>query len=275
MLIVIRGFRWHYPRRIHRIIQFTNILKWLVTLLYLASPFVPKLTFEIQSLIQPYSADVFRGIHSPHVSGAAFKSRDVKSIVSKHIIGLFSKHGVEGDFSINLLHRHGDLADDQRLVCVGRVMAPWSTGLMDMVEPSLGKISPQALLVHNGKYYPYEFIHLSEAEAASWPDDGIEGFKKYHDFMEEFAEVVERQEIADVIGLRLLSAEDRARAANPNVWDYEINDEAGIMITLSADHELDNSDKNLAVRWEVVDGDLRCKMMCRGLEHGEPPTPDD
>jgi hypothetical protein len=229
--------------------------------------------------VEAYSVEHFRNLPQPHVSWAAFESAKIEQILSEDIAKLFHKHQVEGRFGITLLHSHDDLADNQRLVIVGRVMAPWSTTLMDVVknEPSLGKIIPQAFLVKDGKFYPYEFVHLEPGELASSPQHGEDGLGMFGDFMQEFAEIVERKRINGVIGLRLLTNKERAqRLGDPKSKEYEINDDGGAMITLSSDRDLDTADEYVPVCWGFVNGALRILAQCYvGTGHSRHPKHPD
>lgn len=147
-----------------------------------------------------------------------------------------------------------------------------------MSTPIWGKFSPLALLVHNGKYYPYKFGYLTKAEADALPDDGDYGFSRYYAFLEDFADVVERENIAGIIALKLLTAEEKVKMANPNTEDYEVNEDGGAMIALSSDQQLNNIDGAPPTGWMFTSGVPTARMIYHhsGGErsHGVIPTPD-
>jgi len=227
-----------------------------------------------QAIVVDYSVEHFRNIPQPQASWVAFESAKIERILSEDIAKIFQKYQVEGHFDITLLHKHDNLEDNQRLVIVGRVMTPWSTTLMDVVknEPSLGKIIPQAFFVKDGKFYPYEFIHLEPEELASLPQHGEDRLGMFRDFLQEFAEIVEGKQIHEVIGLRLLTNKERAqRSGNPKIKEYEINDEGGAMITLSSAHDLDVAEEYVSVGWGFTKGVLHVKKSCYyGTNHSRP-----
>ncbi|KAI8629895.1 hypothetical protein F5Y19DRAFT_430024 [Xylariaceae sp. FL1651] len=164
---------------------------------------------------------------------------------------IFSKHNIGTDFAVEILHRHFEIPAEKRLVKVGRVVTPWSADLVSLVEhrANLGKIAPEAIHFHNGTYYPYEFIHLTKAEAEA--ANGQDRFAKYSPFLEDFAKFIQEKGIAHVLGLRLLSEEEKKRAEDPTVHDYEVSDDGGHMTTLSTDTVLDARGYS-AVAWSFM-----------------------
>jgi len=221
--------------------------------------------------VEAYSVEHFRSLPEPHVSWAAFESAKVEQILSKDIAEIFHKHQVEDHFDITLLHKHDDIADNQRLVIVGRVMTPWSTTLIDTVndEPGFGRIVPQAFLLKGGKFHPYEFIYLDQEELVSSSQDAEDRLSMFRDFMQEFAEIVEKKQIDGIIGLKLLTNKEKTRRKeNPESREYEINDDGGAMITLSSDRDLDTADEYVLVCWGFVKGALHVKIQCiKGTNH--------
>jgi len=218
------------------------------------------------ALIQDYRPDVFQSLRSPDVSFKDFESHNVNSLLREDICELFSKHRVGSDFAVELLHRHHDLPPDKRLVKVGRVVTPWSTDLIRLVKQRLGKIYAEAVHLHGGRYYPYEFVHVSKAEAATANGNEDDRFERHSTFLEEFARLVETKGIAQVIGLRLLSDEERKRAEDPRVHDYEVTDDGDQMITLSTELSLGEPGDFLGVSWVFMDGVVRIARACLKAE---------
>jgi len=213
------------------------------------------------ALVQEYNADVFRSLRSPEAVVREFKARDVESLLRGDVCDLFTKHQIGAHLAVEILHRHFDVPPDKRLVKVGRVVTPWSTALIKLVSQGLGKICPEAVHVHNGAYYPYEFVHLSNAEAATIPGDD-DGFGRYSAFLEEFARFVEERGIAHVLGLRLLTNEERSRAQDPGMRDYEVTDGGDRTITLSTDLGPVVSGEFLAVSWVFINGVMKISRAC-------------
>jgi hypothetical protein len=205
---------------------------------------------------------VFQKLCSPEKSFQDFKSLNVESLLRDEVCGLFTKHKVGSDFAVEILHRHVNLPQDKRLVKVGRVITPWPTALISEIDPALGKVCPEAVYVHNGTYYPYEFVHVSKSEADAISASENDGFSRYSAFLREFAHLVEVKGVGHVLGLRLLSDEERKRAEDPGLYDYEITD-GDRMITLSTDVDLDASDGMLAASWVFLDGVMRIARGCR------------
>jgi hypothetical protein len=179
------------------------------------------------SLVQPYDPKVFQTLKSPFIVSRDFNSLGVSSYLQdqSELSKLFSQHQIEADFAVEILHRHFDIAPENRLVKVGRVVTPWSDALVKSVEQQLqlGSVVPEAIHVYGDLYHPYEYIFLTKDEILAV--DGHDRFDKYKAFLEEFGKFVQAKGIAHVLGLRLLSKDERRRALDPAIRDYEVTDD--------------------------------------------------
>jgi len=228
--------------------------------------------------VQEYSHEQFDNLCAPGVSYKKFMNHNVEPVIRDKISKVFTKHKAEHDFAVALLHRHCNLASDQRLVKVRGVMLPWSSVLRTIVEPSLGKIYPHSLLIHDGKYYPYEFIHVSLAELKASPNECDARLESHSEFMKDFASVVQEENIADIIGLRLLSDEEKKIAADPNTQRYEVNDSGDldcVAITLTAGPELASHIGSLEVSWVFSSGKMTVLDGCLWASGHREPGPGD
>jgi hypothetical protein len=89
---------------------------------------------------------------------------------------------------------------------------------------------------------------------------------RYSDFLDEFSHIVDEEGVSDVVGLRLLSLEERARASDPNSCDYEVNDDredAQVpLITLSMSSQVQGTVDYVRVSWTIPDGIPRVRGLC-------------
>lgn len=194
---------------------------------------------------------------------------DIKSFLQpeSELSQLFLKHKVGTDIAIELLHRHFEVPADKRLVRVGRVVTPWSASLFSTVEQQagLGRLAPGGILVHDGAYYPYEFRHLSKSDAAAEVESsgGKDRPDQHATFLEQFARFVQDKNIANVIGLRFLSAEEKRRVEDPTIHDYEVTDDGCHMTVLSTDAPIEVMGYE-EFSWAMVGGGWAVVSTCYG-----------
>lgn len=112
----------------------------------------------------------------------------------------------------------------------------------------------------SGKFYPYEFIHLSAAEVKNLPDGKDDRFGNNSDFVYDFASLIDEKNVTDILGLTLLSDEDKKLAADPDKVNCEVENNGDlecVAITLTGGAELLLNKGLLQVLWMFVDGKLR------------------
>ena len=216
-----------------------------------------------KALIEEYDPLIIETILPPQIISEQFEALNVGQWMQdgSDLARIFHLHNIGSDFAVEIVHRHFNAPADTRLVKVGRTVTPWSSELVDLVEnrARLGSVAPEAIFLSGGLYYPYEFTHLTTAEAEAL--SGRERFRAYASFLAEFRQFVQERNIAHILGLRLLSKDEKARVEDPNVHDYEVTDSEQRMITLSSNIVLDPKGYR-TVAWTFVDNRVLTVRSC-------------
>src|SRR5271154_7613335 len=92
-------------------------------------------------VLQPYSSSAFNTLPSLHDADAEFKERNAAAIMNSVLAGIFTKHNVDGLLGVQLLHRHFNLGNDERLVDVGGASAPWSNDGSEALDSRILPVS--------------------------------------------------------------------------------------------------------------------------------------
>lgn len=124
----------------------------------------------------------------------------MSSLNTKLSRDLFLKHEVYNDLAVCLIHRHFDMASNERLVEFGAVSAPWTLTQVDQVAG--GTLVPRSWIFNDSKMSPYEFGYneaIGEPTYRALPN-------KPH-FYEEFGKLLKREGLENLLGLTLNSDE--------------------------------------------------------------------
>lgn len=133
----------------------------------------------------PYDHTIYHAATntSLHSVQALFDSKNAQSAINTFIRDCFLKHGVEKTFSACVIHRHFDLAPNERNIEEnGRAIA----------SKDLENIYPSHWLFHDGKLYPYEFTRGSNS-----------GPVLPQEFVDELGRVLMENDLCDVIGVQV------------------------------------------------------------------------
>ncbi|KAF8453576.1 hypothetical protein BDZ91DRAFT_48753 [Kalaharituber pfeilii] len=110
--------------------------------------------------IASYDPSVYQSFQDFPEVAQAFRARKGKHFINT-VRELYLRHNVENTFGVGLVHRHFNLAVDERLVQDGKVSTPWKLERVNNTN-----IVPSAWAFRNGALYPYEFELVSEGSKA-------------------------------------------------------------------------------------------------------------
>jgi hypothetical protein len=159
------------------------------------------------TLLTEYDASVFHDLHEFHIARAILKQLG-QAVTS---LGDFvCRYGLQDAVAANLLHKHFDITDDERVVreFVGRTayMKPRSASEAQQTDTA---ILPYLWQYADGKYgfhfYPLEFATYYGAEIA-YAKAEIERVQQASDFLGEFASQLWKLGLEDVFGIALLAS---------------------------------------------------------------------
>jgi len=145
-------------------------------------------------LLQPYSASAFNTLPSLHDADAQFNESNAATVVNSILANIFTKHLVDGLLGVQLLHRHFQLSEGERLVDVGGASVPW----IDLGSEGLSsRILPVSWAFEGDSYHPYEFQFVPPTEELQVPDIP-------EPFFVEFNDVLKAHNLQGVLGVRSL-----------------------------------------------------------------------
>jgi len=119
------------------------------------------MSFKLTDYSPSSYSDILVGI------GFVWKHLDVRggsNLVVEKLGPIFRKHGVDTKFGLAILHRHFDLAPNERLVEVNDVTTPWDVNEAATVE---GSITPTSWLFSGNSLVPYEYAFVDSKSATA------------------------------------------------------------------------------------------------------------
>ena len=145
--------------------------------------------------LQPFNVDLFNMINSLDSAKQAFKAKEGKKLVAEVFHKLLSKYHLESRLGVGLLHRHFDLAENEKLVEFNNVSVPWENVRTD--DYAGGKVLPSAWLVEDEKLMPYEFYFSPCGKDAPFSFTGLE------EFLEELVTTIKEEGLEKMLALRM------------------------------------------------------------------------
>lgn len=159
-----------------------------------------------------YDASMMNSLLYLDVAEKRFVERDGPALRSGALQDLFMKHDLVNILGLLLLHKHFDLSGNEALVDYNDTAMPWdlkdvkrsSSGVM---EKHKGYIKPRSWLVSTKTHQlvPTEFYFQHPASPASTYDQRPL-VNMTPEFVQEFAQVLEKNNLTDVLGLCLLKS---------------------------------------------------------------------
>lgn len=114
--------------------------------------------------VRPYEHSIYMSLPEFSVVAQAFRARRGKHFINT-VRELFLRHNIEDTLGVCLVHRHFDLAPDERLVEEGKTSTPWT---LDRVNNA--NVIASAWAFRGGILYPYEFeVASAPGEAPQLP----------------------------------------------------------------------------------------------------------
>ncbi|OBT44157.1 hypothetical protein VE00_04822 [Pseudogymnoascus sp. WSF 3629] len=136
---------------------------------------------EARGTVAPYDSDVYNTVnHTLFIACQKAEERNIQPVINTAVREVFLKHNVEDDYSACLIHRHYDLAADERNVeADGKAVASKDfTGLY-----------PSSWIFYKGTCYPYEYKRY----AVPQPSPA---------FVADLGNLLEEQGLTDLVGFQ-------------------------------------------------------------------------
>ncbi len=134
-------------------------------------------------------------------AAARFTALGGRAVVDGALKDIFFRHGVADKFAIRLLHRHFDVADDEKVVHHGNVAMPWETNNLPFAIQD--KIIPSSFVISAAdKLFPYEFTYVEPDVAATVQYGTV--LSDHAAFLREFNAVLKSTGLIEVLSLAVL-----------------------------------------------------------------------
>ncbi|KAG5805816.1 hypothetical protein H9Q74_008153 [Fusarium xylarioides] len=114
---------------------------------------------------------------------------------------VFMKHGVDKVFGVGLLHRHYDVAPNEKIIELGPVSSPWVVGDDEVITG--GAVLPHTWRVFDGELKPTEFKFVPQCELSNVDRPVFPAA-----FVKELIGVLQETGLDDVLGVSLYEAGD-------------------------------------------------------------------
>lgn len=144
---------------------------------------------------QAYSPACFDNLRYLEDAQKELESRNLTREDLMPVRELFHKHHVQKQLGLTILHRHFNMASNERLVEYGKVTTPW---ILRSDEIFGGKIVPRVWALHKGELYPTEFGFNPFGET-TYPDIIFSS-----EFFSEFKDLFSKLSLDDLFGLTVL-----------------------------------------------------------------------
>jgi hypothetical protein len=131
--------------------------------------------------VAPYDSEVYNTVnYTLGVAVSKAQERNIQPIINTAVRDVFLKHNVEKEYSACLIHRHYDLAADERNVETdGKAVA--SNDLTDLY--------PSSWIYSQGVCYPYEYKRYAIPQPSA-------------EFVAELGELLKAHGICDLVGFQ-------------------------------------------------------------------------
>ncbi|EXK46344.1 hypothetical protein FOXG_10862 [Fusarium oxysporum f. sp. lycopersici 4287] len=114
---------------------------------------------------------------------------------------VFMKHGVDKVFGVGLLHRHYDVAPNEKIIELGPVSSPWVVGDDEVVTG--GSVLPHTWRVFDGELKPTEFKFVPQRDLSNVDRPVFPAA-----FVKELIGVLQETGLDEVLGVSLYEAGD-------------------------------------------------------------------
>ncbi|KAF5691740.1 hypothetical protein FCIRC_318 [Fusarium circinatum] len=114
---------------------------------------------------------------------------------------VFMKHGVDKVFGVGLLHRHYDVAPNEKIIELGPVSSPWVVGDDEVITG--GAVLPHTWRVFDGELKPTEFKFVPQRELSNVDRPVFPAA-----FVKELIGVLQETGLDEVLGVSLYEAGD-------------------------------------------------------------------
>ncbi|KAI9838542.1 MAG: hypothetical protein M1819_004851 [Sarea resinae] len=150
----------------------------------------------------PYDRMAYDTLPDLYDATRSLADRDGSKYIQSCIRDVFIRHGMTKSLVLQLLHRHFDMTEDERLVEYGPMQRPWPVpATQDTVEA--GHILPKSWRIYKNEVQPFEFKYVpSNGEVKPDP------VSFSNDFINDLAETLKEHELIDLLGIALADDQD-------------------------------------------------------------------
>lgn len=228
--------------------------------------------------ILSYDPQYYDSLPEIEEADALFTERWSTDSLAAKVGHVFTKHGVQDDFGLSLLHRHFDMDPAEILVNIENVAVPWHTASMN---PQLANVMGSSWRIVSDGLAPIEFHYTNDTIRANIED--------HLDFVNELASVLQELALDKVLGVCAFNGVDdndepsvefasgRANITLPmDVAEHEesvmidtafaFRDEKGTHTYLSKVHHFELL-THLSDSSGIITVKARCKLKCKGTTH--------
>jgi hypothetical protein len=203
-----------------------------------------------EPLFSEYAVPVFNSFLSAACATEAFDSHPQRERIAQSLNNLFMTYGVHEKYRLSLLHKHFDLEEGEKLVHVSRVAVPWSQEQEeDLKDSGLGYIVPIAWAVRENSFYPYEFVHSTQA-APQLESDAA--------FFRSLALLLAEADLLNTFGV--------LRAGDDESSLVEITEGRANILIPGGDALADHPDRYIVSAWQFSPEGMtaagRCRIFC-------------
>jgi len=194
------------------------------------------------TLIDTYRPAEYQAL--PHLDNAfdTYLERSPQHIIEEKMMEVFRKHQVFNELAVCLIHRHFDMADNEKLVEFGATSTPWVVRDENMMG---GSVKPRSWVFKGGKMMPYEFGFNEWGQPAVYKD-----MPDKPAFYADFNAILEEEGLNDLLGLTLLTE----RKKEGVVKVEKTFGKANVVFTMADSWSVENAKVAVPAQWEYAPG---------------------
>ncbi|KAK0649749.1 hypothetical protein B0T16DRAFT_410657 [Cercophora newfieldiana] len=180
----------------------------------------------------------------PHLDNAfdTFLERSPQHIIEEKMMEVFRKHQVYNELAVCLIHRHFDMADNEKLVEFGALSTPWVVRDENMMG---GSVKPRSWIFRGGRMIPYEFGFNEWGQTEVYKD-----LPNKPEFYTEFNAILQAEGLSELLGLTLLTE----RKKEGIVKVEKTFGRANIVFTQPDSWSEENAKEAVPAQWEYAPG---------------------
>lgn len=142
-----------------------------------------------------YDPAVFDTLSPINVAGARIRNIEGEQLIKTAFRDLITKHGINNNIGVALVHRHFTLKPDEIMVEYRGVATPWDTAALKRYA-GFGSVLPLSWVLVDGQLRPYEFYFSTDPSEVA--------FDVPLKFLSQFDALLKFNGLDGVLGIRAL-----------------------------------------------------------------------